>query len=304
MQFPSANRFFLARRVQGRVKGQRSAADSTSPLAPHFVHEPSRGWVSLGLKSLWEYRELFYFLAWRDVKVRYKQTAIGVVWAVLQPVITMFVFSLFFGYLGRLSSDGLPYPVFAYAALLPWQLFVHSLSASANSLVLNQALITKVYFPRLVVPLSTVVVGLIDFACSFLVFLGLLIYYGFLPTLAMLTLPAFVLLAVLTALAAGLWLSALNVQYRDVQHTIPFLTQCWLFASPVVYSSSLIPPSWRLWYGLNPLVGVIEGFRWALLGQARPLEYSLLLSIVVAGAFFVGGLTYFRRMERTFADVV
>jgi lipopolysaccharide transport system permease protein len=274
------------------------------PAGPRFVLEPSRGWISLQLASLWEYRELFFLLAWRDIKVRYKQTALGIAWAVLQPVLTMLVFSLFFGYLGGLPSDGLPYPVFAYAALLPWQLFAHSLAASANSLVLNQSLITKVYFPRLVVPLAAVVVGLVDGGFSLLVLVGLMYYYGISPGLALLTIPLFLTLALAAALVVGIWLSALNVQYRDVQFTIPFLTQCWLLATPIAYSSSLIPEAWRFWYGLNPMVGVIEGFRWALLGQARPLEHSLLLSVLVTGVFLSGGLIYFRRMERTFVDVV
>jgi lipopolysaccharide transport system permease protein len=284
--------------------GNARAASTTSHSAPRFVLEPSRGWVPLQLGSLWEYRELFYFLAWRDVKVRYKQTAIGIAWAVLQPVLTMLIFSLFFGYLANMPSDGLPYPVFAYTALLPWQLFAYALSASANSLVMNQALIAKVYFPRLVVPLAAVVVGLVDFGFSLLVLFGLMYYYGLFPTAAILTIPLFVGLAIAAALAVGVWLSALNVQYRDVQFTIPFLTQCWLFATPIAYSSSLIPEPWRVWYGLNPMVGVVEGFRWALLGQSRPLEHSLLLSILVTGALLIGGLVYFRRMERTFADVV
>jgi lipopolysaccharide transport system permease protein len=287
-----------------REGGKAHAASTTSHAAPRFVLEPSRGWVPLQLGSLWEYRELFYFLAWRDVKVRYKQTAIGIAWAVLQPVLTMLVFSLFFGYLANMPSDGLPYPVFAYTALLPWQLFAHALSASANSLVTNQALITKVYFPRLVVPLASVIVGLVDFSFSLLILFGLMYYYGLVPTVAVLTMPLFIGLAIAAALAVGVWLSALNVQYRDVQFTIPFLTQCWLFATPIAYSSRLIPESWRAWYGLNPMVGVVEGFRWALLGQTRPLEQSLLLSILVTGALLIGGLVYFRRMERTFADVI
>lgn len=275
-----------------------------APSAPQFVLEPSRGWIPLQLGVLWEYRELLGLLAWRDIKVRYKQTAIGIAWAVVQPVMTMLVFSLFFGHLGKLPSDGLPYAVFAYVALLPWQLFAHAMASSGNSLVLNQALITKVYFPRLLVPLSAVCVGLVDFGCAFVVLCGLMLAYGIWPTLAICTLPCFVLLAMLTALAVGLWLAALNVQYRDIHHTIPFLTQFWLLATPVAYSSSLVPESWRAWYGLNPMVGVVEGFRWALLGQARPLERSLGMSIAVTLLLLVGGLLYFKRVERTLADVV
>jgi lipopolysaccharide transport system permease protein len=245
-----------------------------------------------------------YFLAWRDVKLRYKQTLFGIAWAILQPVITMLLFSLFFGYLGRMPSEGIPYPVFAYTALVPWQLFTHAVSASGNSLVTNNVLITKVYFPRLILPLSAMLVGLMDFSVSFLVLLGLIYYYGIFPTIGIIAVPLFVLLAMLTALGVGVWLAALNVQYRDVQFAVPFLIQCWLFVTPIAYSSSLIPEQWRVWYRLNPMVGVVEGFRWALLGQARPLESSTVVSIVVTGVLLITGLIYFRRVEKTFADVV
>jgi lipopolysaccharide transport system permease protein len=277
---------------------------STVQSAPLFVLEPSHGWISLQLKSLWEYRELFYFLAWRDIKVRYKQTGLGIAWAILQPLAMMLLFSLIFGYLGGMPSDGIPYPIFTYVALLPWQLFANALASSSNSLVMNQGLITKVYFPRLIVPLSAVLVGLVDFAFSFIILLGMMYYYGVLPTIAVLSLPVFIVLAIATALAVSLWLSALNVQYRDVQHIIPFLTQFWFFATPIVYSSSLVPAQWRALYGLNPMVGVIEGFRWALLGQARPLGASTVISILIIGLILFGGLLYFQRMEKTFADVV
>jgi lipopolysaccharide transport system permease protein len=277
---------------------------SNAQPTPLFVLEPSQGWVSLQLGSLWEYRELFYFLIWRDIKLRYKQTVLGILWAVLQPFMTMVLFSIFFGYLGKIPSDGIPYPIFAYTALLPWQLFASSLAASGNSLVMNKSLITKIYFPRLIVPMSAVFVGLVDFGISFIVLLGIMVYYGLYPTLAILTLPLFILLAMITALAAGLWLSALNVQYRDVQLAIPFLTQLWLFATPVAYPSSLIPEQWRVWYGLNPMVGVIEGFRWALLGQTRPLDSAILVSVLIIGILLISGLVYFQRTEKTFADVV
>lgn len=296
--------------LQARPKEIAGQASKTlnspfpAPPEPLFVLEPSQGWVSLQLGSLWDYRELFYFLIWRDIKLRYKQTALGIVWAVLQPFMTMILFSIFFGYLAKIPSDGIPYPVFAYTALLPWQLFASSLGAAGNSLVMNQSLITKIYFPRLIVPLSAVFVGLVDFAISFVVLLGLMSYYGIYPSLAILTVPFFVLLAVSTALAFGLWLSALNVQYRDVQLAIPFLTQLWLFATPVAYPSSLIPDPWRAWYGLNPMVGVIEGFRWGLLGQANSMGSSMVISIAVVVILLVSGLIYFRRTERTFADVV
>jgi lipopolysaccharide transport system permease protein len=286
------------------VRANSLERPSAGQPAPLFVLEPTRGWISLRLWDLWQYRELLYFLVWRDVKVRYKQTALGVLWAVLQPFITMVIFSVFFGHWGNIPSDGVPYPIFAYAALLPWQLFAGSLASSGNSLVTNQHLITKVYFPRLIVPLSAVFVGLVDFSASFVILLVLMTYYGIVPTAAVVLVPLFVLLAIAAALAIGLWLAALNVQYRDVQYTIPFLTQVWLFLTPIAYSSSMVPEQWHILYGLNPMVGVVEGFRWALLGQARPLDVSIGVSILVAVILLVGGLIYFRHMERTFADVV
>jgi len=282
------------------------AVDSPPPSGkiPVIVIRPSHGWVSLRLRDLWEYRELLYFLVWRDVKVRYKQTVLGAAWAILQPFLTMIVFSIFFGRLAKVPSEGIPYPVFAYTALLPWQLFAHALTESGTSLVANQQLITKVYFPRLVIPISAVLAGLVDFAIAFVVLLGMMFYYGIVPTAATLTLPLFLLLAIATALAVGLWLSALNVQYRDVRYTIPFLTQFWLFATPIAYSSSLVPESWRTLYGLNPMVGVVEGFRWALLGKAGGTGPMVIVSALAVSILLVGGLVYFRRMEKTFADVV
>jgi lipopolysaccharide transport system permease protein len=286
------------------VRANSLERPSAGQPAPLFVLEPVQGWISWRLGDVWQYRELLYFLVWRDVKVRYKQTALGVLWAVLQPFITMVIFSVFFGNWGNIPSDGVPYPIFAYAALLPWQLFAGSLGSSGNSLVTNQHLITKVYFPRLIVPLSAVFVGLVDFSASFVILLVLMAYYGIVPTAAVVLVPLFVLLAIAAALAIGLWLAALNVQYRDVQYTIPFLTQVWLFLTPIAYSSSMVPEQWRILYGLNPMVGVVAGFRWALLGQARPLDVSIGVSILVAVILLVGGLIYFRHMERTFADVV
>jgi homopolymeric O-antigen transport system permease protein len=277
---------------------------SGSAQLPFLVLEPSKGLVRLNLRDVWAYRELLFFLVWRDVKVRYKQTVLGAAWAILQPLMTMVVFSVFFGRLGKIPSDGIPYPVFALTALLPWQLFAYSLNESSNSLVTSQSLITKVYFPRLVVPLAAVLAGLVDFAIAFIVLMVLLLYYGIVPTRAVVLLPFFLLLAVASALAVGLWLSSLNVKYRDVRYTIPFLTQLWLFLTPVAYPSSIVPANWRALYGLNPMAGVVEGFRWALLGttgNSGPLVPVSILAVVV---LLVGGLVYFRQTERTFADLV
>jgi lipopolysaccharide transport system permease protein len=229
---------------------------------------------------------------------------LGAAWAIIQPFFTMVVFSIFFGRLAKVPSEGIPYPIFTYCALLPWQLFAHALTQSGNSLVANQNLITKVYFPRLAVPISAVLAGFVDFCIAFVVLLGMMFYYRIAPTVAILTLPLFLLLAVVTALGVGLWLSALNVQYRDVRYTIPFLTQFWLFATPVAYPSSLVPERWRALYGLNPMAGVVEGFRWALLGRSEGPGLLLIVSVVMVLLLFIGGLIYFRRMERTFADIV
>ena len=274
-----------------------------APL-PVMVIKPSKGLVSLRLKELWDYHELLFFLTWRDIKIRYKQTALGAAWAIVQPFMTMVVFSIFFGRLAKMPSDGLPYPIFSFCGLLPWQLFANALTQSSNSLVGNQGLITKVYFPRLVIPIAAILPGLVDFAIAFVVFLGMMAYYGIAPTWAALTLPLFLLLAVATALAAGLWLSALNVKYRDVRYTISFLVQFWLFVTPIAYPSSLVPEKWRLLYGLNPMAGVVEGFRWALLGKIGGLGPMVIVSASVVCLFLVGGLVYFRHMEKTFADVV
>jgi len=269
-----------------------------------LIIKPSQGWVNLRLKDVWEYRELLYFLVWRDIKVRYKQTVLGAAWAVIQPFLAMVVFSIFFGKLAKVPSDGLPYPIFAYAALLPWQLFAHALTESGNSLVASQQLIKKVYFPRLAIPLAAVLAGLVDFAIAFVVLLGMMFYYGIYPTVAIVTLPLFILFAVATAMAAGLWLSALNVEYRDVRYVIPFLTQFWLFATPVAYPSSLVPEPWRAVYGLNPMAGVVEGFRWAILGKSGGMGSLMLVSVLAVIALLIGGLIYFRRLEKTFADLV
>jgi len=286
--------------AQAEIREGPLAIDSL----PTLLIQPAKRWTSLGLSELWEYRELLYFLTWRDIKVRYKQTALGAAWAIIQPVFMMAVFSLFFGRLAKVPSDGIPYPVFTFCALLPWQLFAHALTESSNSLVANERLLTKVYFPRLVVPISAVLGGLVDFVIAFAILLLLMVWYHITPTWASITLPAFILLAMLTALGVGLWLSALNVKYRDVRYTINFLIQFWLFATPVAYSSSIVPERWRAVYGLNPMAGVVEGFRWALLGKSKGPGVMLAVSLVVVIVILVGGLYYFRRMESEFADVV
>ncbi len=268
------------------------------------VIQASEPWFALHLRDLWTYRELLGFLVWRDVKVRYKQTALGAAWALLQPLLTMLVFTLLFGRLAKLPSDNVPYPLFVYTALLPWQLFAFALTESSNSLVGNQHLIRKVYFPRLVVPIASVLVGLVDFALSLLVLAGMMAYYGVRPAATTLLFIPFLLLAVLTALGVGLWLSALNIQYRDVKYVVPFLTQFWMFATPVAYSSSLVPEKWRQLYSLNPMAGVVDGFRWALLGSSGRSGAMLSISIVAVVLVLLGGLTYFKRMEKHFADLV
>jgi lipopolysaccharide transport system permease protein len=268
------------------------------------VIRPSSGWRALNLRELWAYRELLYFLVWRDIKVRYKQTALGASWAVIQPFFTMVVFSLFFGRLAGVPSDGLPYPIFSFAALVPWTFFASGLTLSANSLVGSQQLIKKVYFPRLAIPVATVLSGLVDFAIAFMVLLAMMWFYGIIPGVAILWTAPLLLLALVTCLGVGFWLSALNVQYRDVRHAIPFLTQLWLFATPIAYPSSLLDEPWRTLYALNPMVGVVEGFRWALLGADTAPGPMILVSSAAAIAILAGGALYFRRLERTFADVV
>ena len=268
------------------------------------VIKPSRGWVPLRLRDLWEYRELLYFLTWRDIKVRYKQTVLGATWAIIQPVFTMVVFSLFFGRLAKIPSDGIPYPLFAYAALVPWTFFANGLSQSSNSLVGSAELITKVYFPRLIIPVSSILSGLIDFAIAFAVFILMALYYGVYPTISILLLPFLLLLGFTTALGVGLWLSALNVRFRDVRYVIPFLTQFWLFATPIAYPSSLLSEPWKTIYGINPMVGVVEGFRWALLGTETAPGAMIIVSSLVAVCLLVSGVFYFKRVEKYFADVI
>jgi lipopolysaccharide transport system permease protein len=288
----------------GQPETMTRAGGPDTPDLPITLIKPSRGWVSLQLRELWNYRELLYFLIWRDIKVRYKQTALGVAWAIIQPFFTMLVFTLFFGRLAKIQSDGIPYALFSFAALVPWAFFANGLSQSAESLVGSGNLIKKVYFPRLVVPLAAVLSGVVDFALAFLVLLGMMLFYGRVPTLNAIWLPPLLLLALVTALGVGLWLSALNVEFRDVRYVVPFLIQFWLFATPIAYPSSLLGQPWRTLYGINPMVGVVEGFRWALVGADTAPEAIVLVSALAAVAILISGAYYFRRMEKTFADVV
>jgi len=282
---------------------------ASKAIIPVTYLKPAKGWIGLDLSALWAYRELIYFLTWRDIKVRYKQAALGIAWAIIQPIMIMIVFTLIFGNLANLKTDAsIPqsfYPVFSFAALLPWQLFQGALQRAGISLVGNANLLTKVYFPRLIIPISAVAAGLVDFFFSFLVLIGLMIYFGVKVNWNILWLIPLIILALLTALAVGLWLSALNVQYRDVTHMIPFLLQAWMYASPVAYSIDMIPSHgiWRLIYGLNPMTGVIQGFRWALLGGSQP-DQIMIVSVVMVFVLLVSGLFYFKHMERTFADTI
>ena len=271
---------------------------------PVLFIKPSRGWVLPQIRDIWAYRELLYFLVWRDLKVRYKQTVLGILWAIIQPFFLMVIFSIFFGKLGKIPSEGIPYPIFAYAALLPWSYFAQSLNACSESLVGNSHLITKVYFPRLIIPISSVLSGLVNFGISFSILLVMMFYYQIFPTLSVLLLPFLILIAMATALGAGLWLSALNVQYRDIRYAISFLVQFWFFATPVVYPSSLVPDRFRLFYSLNPMVGIIEGFRGALLGKGQIMGSMFTVSLIVIAFLLISGTLYFRRMEKGFADVV
>jgi len=276
----------------------------SSTPSPTVVVQPRKGLFQLDLGAVWQYRELLYFLIWRDVKVRYKQTAIGAGWAIFQPLMTMVIFTAVFGNLAKIPSDGLPYPIFAYTALLPWTYFAQAISRGGSSLVSSANLIRKTYFPRLIVPIAAAVAPLVDFVVAFVILLGMMGWFGIAPTWGILALPLFLLLALLTALAVTLFSSALDVKYRDVGHAIPFLVQLWMYASPVAYPVSLIPESWRLLYSLNPMVGVIEGFRWALLGKESPDFGVIAASTAVVVGLLLGGIVYFKQMERTFADTV
>ena len=282
------------------------SVSETKPIVdiPVIRIEPSGSRLSLKLKELLDYRELLYFLVWRDIKVRYKQTAIGAAWAVIQPLLTMIIFTLVFDRFARMPSNGLPYPIFSYAALLPWTYFAKALNQSIMSVVSNANLVTKVYFPRLLLPLSAVLSGIVDFAIAFGFLLVLMFWYGIVPGWGIVFLPCFVLLTMLTVLSVSLWLSVINVRYRDVGQAIPFVIQIWMFASPVAYPVSVVPEKWRLLYNLNPMSGVIEGFRWALTGTENPPLVPILWSAVIVGILFYGGILFFKRMEETFADVV
>jgi len=266
--------------------------------------KPSSGWSALNLSDLWIYRELVYFMTWRDLKVRYKQSVLGVGWAILQPFLTMLVFSIFFGGLAKVPSDGVPYPIFTFTALIPWTLFSKSLHDASRSLVMSSHMITKVYFPRMILPLASVLAGVVDFLIAFVVLLAMLVYYGIVPTTNVWTLPLFLLLALITTIGVGLWLSALNVLYRDINYVLPFLTQFCMYITPIAYSSSMVPEKWRLLYAINPMSGVVDGFRWALLGTGQQPGTTTLISSLVAVFLLISGMFYFKRMERQFADMV
>lgn len=284
----------------GLTRGLKAAPSEQITLI-----QPVRGWLALNLREIWDYRELLFFLVWRDIKVRYKQTLLGASWAILQPVFTMVVFSVFFGRLAKIPSDGIPYPIFSYTGLLPWTFFAAGLANGANSLVRDSILVKRVYFPRLIPPVSAVIGGLLDFFLAFLVLVAMMIYYGLFPTLASIVwLPACLLLALMTAMGVGLWLAALNALYRDIRYVVPFLTQFWMYATPVVYPSSLLEEPWRTLYGLNPMVSVVEGFRWSLLRQSQPRLSMFALSLVTALILLVTGAFFFRRMEPHYADAL
>jgi len=293
------------------LKGvQMSSGNGTDIIAESKVREPTvmiqprKGLLHLDLQAVWQSRELLYFLIWRDVKIRYKQTMLGAAWVIIQPLMTMVIFTVIFGGFARIPSDGLPYSIFSYTALLPWLYFSQAVSRSSESLVNSAGLITKIYFPRLIIPISAVLAPLVDFVIAFVILLGMMVWFGIAPHWNALFLPLFLLLALITALAVSLFLSTLNVKYRDVRYTVPFLVQVWMYASPVVYPVSIIPAKWRLLYSLNPLVGVIEGFRWALLSKASPDFSIMVVSGTVVVALLLGGIIYFKNMERTFADVI
>lgn len=283
-------------------RSPNTAASSTELRVVHI--QPSKGWVSLKLDTLWEYRELLYFLIWRDIKVRYKQTIMGASWAILQPLFTMVIFSVFFGGLAKVPSDEIPYPLFSFAALVPWTFFANGVQMASNSLVNNSNMITKIYFPRMTLPIASVLAGVVDFVLAFLVLLGMMFYYGYLPTVNIVWLPLFLLLALISSIGVSLWLSAMNVQFRDVRYIVPFLVQAWMFITPIAYPSSLLSEPWRTLYGINPMAGVVEGFRWALLGTDTAPGPMIFVSSIVAIVILVSGAYYFRRKEIAFGDII
>jgi lipopolysaccharide transport system permease protein len=288
------------------MKNKVSKANSslTSPSSQVLFIRPPTGWVPLHLNELWEYRELLYFLVWRDVKVRYKQTALGITWAIIQPLLMTIVFTVSLGRVIKVSSDNIPYSIFVLSGLVPWQLFSYALSQSSSSLIEDERLIKKVFFPRLVIPISKALAGLIDFGLALLILIAVMAYYGVVPRLSIIGLPFFAALAVTAAVAVGLWLSALNALYRDVRYTLTFLIQFWLFATPVAYPSSIVPKSWRFIYGLNPMTGVVDGFRWSLFGEGGNFGAALIISVITTGVLLIGGFYFFKRMEDSFADVI
>jgi lipopolysaccharide transport system permease protein len=289
------------------VEGQNNIRTSPKPVFEteySLTHiAPSKGWIPLDFNELWEYRELLYFFIWRDIRVRYKQTILGASWAIIQPFFTMIVFSLFFGRLAKVPSDGLPYPIFSYAALVPWTFFANGVMQASNTLVNNANMLKKIYFPRLMMPVASVVAGSVDFSLAFIVLLGMIFYYDRTPTVNIILLPLFMLLALGTSLGVGFWLSAMSAQFRDIRYIVPFLLQAWLFVTPIAYPSSLLSEPWRTLYGINPMAGVVEGFRWALLGSQAPGPI-LFVSALVTLVLLFSGVFFFRRMERTFADVI
>jgi lipopolysaccharide transport system permease protein len=282
----------------------RSKSSDDRPLEAPVIIEPSRGWVHISFAEIWRYRELVLFLAWRDIAVRYKQTAIGVLWAIIQPLTAMVIFSIFFGRFAHMPSEGVPYPVFTYAALLPWQYFATAIADASQSMLTNERLLTKVYFPRLIIPFASALPAVVDFVLSCLLFLGIMLAYGTPISTRIIWLPLLLLLALAMALGIGLWMSALNVQYRDFRYIVPFLVQTWMFASPVVYSLSIVPDQWRTVYSLNPMVTVIEGFRWALLGSSGVSLAAIVVSVVATAGMLFSGLAYFQHVEDIFADVI
>jgi len=287
-------------KILNKVKNKHLKDSSKEVL----IIQPTGGWRHINLAEIWKYRELLYFLAWRDIKIRYKQTVLGAAWAIIQPFFTMVIFTIFFGRLAKIPSDGIPYPIFSYCALVPWTFFANGLRQSTSSLVTSGNLVKKVYFPRLILPISAVISGVVDFVLAFMVLLGMMLFYGIVPTVNVVWLPLLLLLALIASLGVGMWLTAMNVQFRDVRHTVPFLIQVWLFATPIVYPSSLLPEPWRTLYGINPMAGVVEGFRWALLGTNMAPGPIIFVSAVVAVGLLISGAFYFRRLEKTFADVV